>query len=135
MRKRLKSSETNWQTLVGFFPAHGEALARETGAHVRLRGFPSVAALMQPLLLPSARGYSLRETVGRAKLAGLGPVSAVALLKRLRNAAGWFHRRCEALLREQALIRPARDKQRALRLVESTLVKEPGKTGSLWRLP
>lgn len=134
MQKRLKSSEKNWRTLVTLFPTDWEDLARETRANVRLRGFPSVEALMQTLLLHVARGYSLREAAVRAKLAGLGRVSDVALLKRLRNAEGWFHILCVALLQEQAVVVPPRNRQLALRLVDSTTIKEPGKTGSLWRL-
>lgn len=70
---------------------------------MRLRGFPSLEALMQTLLLHVARGYSLRETVVRAKLAGLGQVSDVALLKRLRKAESWLQRLCLALLQEEGV--------------------------------
>jgi hypothetical protein len=134
MRKRLKSSEKNWKTLVSFFPAGWEALAAETGANVRLRGFRSVEGLMRTLLLHVARGHSLREAVGRAKMAGLACVSDVALLKRLRNAGGWLQGLCIALLQEQGVAVLPGKKHFTLRLVDSTLVKEPGKTGSLWRV-
>src|SRR5216683_425459 len=134
MRKTLKNSEKNWRTLVSFFPADWEDVAAETGANVRLRGFQSVEALMRTLLLHVARGYSLRETVVRAKLVGLARVSDVALLKRLRKAEGWLQALCVALLHEQGIEIPQGGKQLALRLVDSTLVKEPGKTGSLWRV-
>jgi hypothetical protein len=89
---------------------------------------------MHTLLLHVARGYSLRETVVRAKLAGLANVSDVALLKRLRRAEGWFQTLCVALLQEQGVMVPQADKQLAIRLVDSTTIKEPGKTGSLWRV-
>jgi hypothetical protein len=98
MQKKRAARETNWQTLVSFFPANWKELATETRANVRLRGFRSVDALMRTLLLHVARGYSLRETVVHARLARLATVSDVALLKRLRSAEEWFRTLCVVLL-------------------------------------
>ncbi len=134
MQKKRTRRETNWQTLVSFFPSNWKELATETRANVRLRGFRSVDALMCTLLLHVARGYSLRETVVRARMARLARVSDVALLKRLRSAEEWFHTLCVALLQEQGLELPQTPLQLRLRLVDSTMIKEPGKTGSLWRV-
>jgi hypothetical protein len=134
MQKRRTRRETNWQTLVSFFPPDWEHLATETRANVRLRGFRSVDALMRTLLLHVARGYSLRETVVRARMAQLAKVSDVARLKRLRSAEEWFHALCVALLQEQGIEMPQAQPQLPLRLVDSTTLKEPGTTGSLWRV-
>jgi Transposase DDE domain len=133
MQKKRSRRPTNWQTLVSFFPANWKALAKETGANMRLRGFRSVEALIQTLLLHVARGYSLRETVVHARLAQLARVSDVALLKRFRSAEEWFRTLCIALLQEQGIEMPQTHSQLRLRLVDSTIIKEPGKTGSLWR--
>jgi hypothetical protein len=75
----------------------------------------------------------MRETVVRAGQANLAKLSAVALFKRLRKSRAWLQELCQALFEERGFQtrRPAR---RALRLVDSTVVKEPGKTGSLWRI-
>jgi hypothetical protein len=89
---------------------------------------------MRTLLLHVARGYSLRETVVRARIARLARVSEVALLKRLRSAEEWFRTLCIALLQEQGTKIPQAHSQIHLRLVDSTTIKEPGKTGSLWRV-
>jgi hypothetical protein len=134
MQKKRRCRETNWQTLVSFFPANWKELARETRANTRLRSCRSVEALMQTLLLHVARGYSLRETVVHARLSRLARVSDVALLKRLRRADGWFRTLCVALLQAQGITMPQAHSQVRLRLVDSTLIKEPGKTGSLWRV-
>jgi hypothetical protein len=56
MQKKRPRRETNWQTLVSFFPSTWKELAAETRANVRLRGFRSVDALMRTLLLHVARG-------------------------------------------------------------------------------
>ena len=106
----------------------------ETGASRRLRGVRSVEALLRTLLLHLARGYSLHETVVRAKAAGVAELSAVALFKRLRTAEEWLHELCRALLPTTGVILPENNRPRHLRLVDSTTVKEPGTTGSLWRI-
>jgi hypothetical protein len=89
---------------------------------------------MRTLLLHVARGYSLRETVVRARLARLAYVSDVALLKRLRSAEEWLRTLCVALLPAQGIEMPQAHPQLCFRLVDSTTIKEPGKTGSLWRV-
>lgn len=71
----------NWEVLLSLFPENWRALAKETGAMVRkLRSFESEDAVMRTLLIHIARGYSLRETVVKAKMAGIADVSDVALL-------------------------------------------------------
>jgi Transposase DDE domain len=134
MQKKRTSRETNWQTLVSFFPPNWKHLATETRANVRLRGFRSVEALMRTLLLHLARGYSLRETAVRARMARLARVSEVALLKRLRSAEEWVRTLCVALVQAQGIAMPQAPPQVRLRLGDSTTIKEPGKTGSLWRV-
>lgn len=133
--RKLTIGEKNWQTLLSLFPSNWRELAVETEASRRLRGVPSVEALMRTLLLHLARGYSLHETVVRAKAAGVAELSTVALFKRLRNAEEWFHELCRALLPITGVNLPENDLPLHLRLVDSTTVKEPGKTGSLWRIP
>jgi DDE family transposase len=89
---------------------------------------------MRTLLLHVARGYSLRETVVRARMARLAWVSDVALLKRFRSAEEWLRTLGVALLQAQGIEMPQAQPQLRLRLVDSTTIKEPGKTGSLWRV-
>jgi hypothetical protein len=89
---------------------------------------------MRPLVLHVARGYALRETGVRARLARLATVSDVALLKRLRSAEEGFRTLRVALWQAQGIEMPQVHSQLRLRLVDSTTIKEPGKTGSLWRV-
>jgi hypothetical protein len=93
-----------------------------------------VAALRQTLLLHVARGYALRETVVQARRAWLAQVSEVARLKRVRRAEEGLRTLCVALLQEQGLPLPQAPSHLRLRLVDSPLIKESGKTGSLWRV-
>ena len=124
----------DWQVLLSLFPKDWEKQAKESGALARLRGFSSAEALLRTILLHVARGYSLRETVVQARAAKLASVSDVALLKRLRNAEIWLRNLCLEMLRENGVALQAEPTTRRVRVVDGTLVKEPGKTGSQWRL-
>jgi hypothetical protein len=128
------AADEDWGVLLSLFPAGWAEDAVNTGAVERLRGFSSPETLLRTLLLHVARGYSLRETVVRAKLAGLANVSDVALLKRLRNCEPWLRTMCLDLLRENGVLLPDTDRTRRMRVVDGTVVKEPGKTGSQWRI-
>ena len=77
----------------------------------------------------------MRETVGpgRARQAHLADLSDVALLKRLKKSKGWLHALCVRLFEEQGLaVVPGAAFQ--VRAVDATTVKEPGPSGSPWRL-
>ena len=102
----------------------------QSGAVQRLRGFPSPDVLLRMLLLHVARGYSLRDTVVRAKLTNWADISDVALLKRLRNSEEWLRSLCVELLRENVAYRLEEPITRTIRIVDGTIVREPGKTGS-----
>jgi hypothetical protein len=60
-------------------------------------------------------------------------MSDVALLKKLRQSEGWLQKLCVGLLQESELAQPAKAGLK-MRLVDGTLVSEPGKTGSQWRV-
>ena len=127
--------DENWNTLLSLLPEHWEDLAISTGAMTRkMRNFDSAGAILRTLLLHIARGYSLRETVVRCKAAGLASVSDVALLKRLRLSKNWLKALCFSLLTERGLTLPQEKRHFNMRLVDGTVVKEPGKTGSQWRI-
>jgi len=125
--------EEDWPILLSFFPDDWVELASSTNALKGLRKDKVAEYYMRTLLLHIGCGYSLRETVVRAKLANLADISDVALVKRLRKAKDWLHSLCVALFREQgiAMVNPSGFQAR---LFDATNVKEPGKTGSLWRI-
>jgi hypothetical protein len=129
----MRVAEENWKVLASLFPAGWQQMAWQSGAVNRLRGFPSTEVLLRVLLLHVARGYSLRETVVRAKLANWTDISDVALLKRLRNSEEWLRLLCIELLRENVACR-LEGLGRTIRIVDGTIVREPGKTGSQWRI-
>ncbi len=127
--------DENWDVLLSAFPSGWRQLARETGAiKHELKEFRSESDLLRVLLMHVGKGYSLRETAVIAKAAGLADVSDVALLKRLRRSEIWLLRLCQTLLLETGISTPPINCGMRLRLVDGSIIKEPGKTGSQWRL-
>src|SRR2546425_9308419 len=113
--------KASWK-LASLFPAGWQQMAWQSGAVERLRRFPSPDLLLRMLLLHVARGYSLRETVVRAKLANWTNISDVALLKRLRNSEEWLRSLCIELLRENIAYRQEEAVSRTIRIVDGTIV-------------
>ena len=109
-------------------------MALQSGAFEQLREFPSPGVLLRTLLLQVGRGYSLRETAVRAKLAHWADVSDVALLKRLRKSEDWLRALCVELLLENSVKWGKEAASSRIRIVDGTIVKEPGRTGSQWRI-
>lgn len=128
------AADENWRVLVSLFPRGWDRLAFSQGAVERLRGFPNTEALLRTLLLHVGKGYSLRETAVQAEVAGLANVSDVTILNRLRQAEDWLHRLCQELLQEMGVALPMPPSGRNVRLLDGTLVQEPGRTGSSWRI-
>ena len=125
--------DEDWELLISMMPKGWRELARQTGATKGLRKVKEEGDCLRTLLLHLACGYSLRETAARAKEAGLADLSDVALLKRLRKSKDWLHGLCRQLLLEQG---PMSEPPACghLRLVDATAIKEPGPTGSVWRI-
>ena len=125
--------QEDWELLVSFLPDNWQDLAAETGALKGLRKNKSAENLLRVLLLHLGCGHSLRETAVRARQEGLAELSSVALWNRLRKSQAWLRSLCLELFRERGVeLSEAGSMQ--VRAVDATTVKEPGKTGSLWRV-
>ena len=130
---QLNAAEEDWEVLRSFFPADWKQLARSSGAIKGLRQDKSEENYLRIMLMHLGCGLSMRETVVRAQEAHLANLSDVALLKRIRKSQEWLFQLCRALFEERDLRLKVRA-GRTLRLIDATEVKEPGKTGSLWRI-
>jgi len=127
-------AEEDWAVLVSLFPEGWERQAKETGAMERQRGITIPETLLRLFLLHVARGYSLRETAVRAGESGLATISDVGLLKRLRRSEDWLHWLCAQLVSENGVQMPQQKDRGSVRIVDGTVIREPGKTGSQWRI-
>ena len=131
--RTLNAVDEDWGLLISFFPPAWQNLARKTGALKGLRQDKSEEKFLRVLLMHLGCGFSLRETVVRAREAHLADLSDVALLKRLRKSKGWLHELCCQLFAERGIQDPE-GRIAGLRLMDATVVKEPGQTGSQWRI-
>ena len=123
----------DWELLMSFFPADWRRQAQSSGALKGLRQDKSAESYLRVLLLHLGCGFSLRETIVRAQQAGLADLSDVALLKRLRKSRAWLQQLCCSLFAERRCS-PVGEEARPWRLLDGSLVSEPGKTGSQWRI-
>lgn len=125
--------DKDWDVLTRFFPAQWQHLAIQTGALKGLRKNKDPGNLLRTLMIHLACGCSLRETSVRSRLAEIADLSDVALLKRLRKCKDWLRALCQAMFLERGVRMDGLDGFQP-RLLDATTVKEPGKTGSLWRI-
>lgn len=132
--------DEDWQLIEALLPDGWMDKARELNAFRRARGIEDPRALLRVMLIHLAEGCGLRETAARAALAGLADVSDVALLKRLRSCGPWFEWLTRALRAAPELNSGTPSPlsnilgDRTLKVVDGSVVSEPGVTGSKWRL-
>jgi hypothetical protein len=128
--------ERDWEFLLAFLPVGWEGKAKELGALRRCRKVPNAQVLLRALLIHLAEGCSLRETAVRARAGGIVDLSDVTIKNRLEGAGEWFRWMSTALMSEWVTRQPpgVLSGPWKVRVVDGTQVKEPGPTGSLWRL-
>ncbi len=126
----------DFEFLLTFLPDGWEGKAKELGALRRCRKVPDAKILLRLLLIHLAEGCSLRETATRAKQGGLVDVSDVTVMDRLRRAGEWFRWMGAELMAQWVATRPSKvfGGPWNVRVVDGTHVKEPGPTGSSWRI-
>ena len=127
--------EEEWEFLTDLLPKDWREQARTTGALRRARSVSSADCLLQLILMHTATGLSLRQTVVRARQQSIADLSDVALLKRLRASEPWLRSltaQMTDLAETGALQRLSA--QRRVRAVDATTVEEHGGAGTVWRV-
>jgi RNase P protein component len=130
--------DKDWRLIESLLPTGWMDKARQFKAFQRTGGIKDACVLLRVMLIHLAQGCGLRATAARASLDGLAEVSDVALLKRLRSCGPWFEWMSQQLRAAPELAWPGclgglAGKHR-VRLVDGSVVSEPGATGSQWRL-
>lgn len=133
--KPVNLLEEEWEFLAELLPEDWREQARTTGAFRRARDIPSADCLLQLILMHTATGLSLRQTVVRARQQRIADISDVALLKRLRSSEPWL-RRLNSQMAEMGEVAAVRRlcAQRRVRVVDATTVQEQGGAGTDWRV-
>jgi len=115
-------------------PAGWQQAAMESGAVKRFaRDSLLREVLLRTLLLHVGLGYSLRETVVRARFANWADVAMWLYSTHAEQRAMVASPVCVALLARVDTLYPE-GQVGAVRIVDGTIVKESGKTGSQWRI-
>ena len=132
--ERFEGLSEDWEVIERVLPDGWQEAARLTGALRRTRGFKDAASLLRVMLIHLVDGCSLRETAVRAQAGGLADVSDVALLGRLRGCGEWFRWMVEQMSRRLSTTTQDVLAGKRVRLVDASVVCEPGATGSTWRI-
>lgn len=128
------NNDQDWQRLLAFLPppAELEESAKKTGALVRRRVVTSAPMLLRLMLVYALLCFSQAETAAWAARAWKVQLTDHALDYRFQHAGPWLqHLVVQALaarVREQAAAGVA------LRLIDGTVLTEPGSKGTDWRL-
>ncbi|HEY9825965.1 MAG TPA: transposase [Stenomitos sp.] len=108
-------------------------MARESKALQRKRGIRSAQDLLRLILFYASSNWSLRLVGAWALLNGIGYLSDVAILKRLRNSQAWIGKLVVRLLQKRVSALQQLPGVR-LRVVDATTISIPGSRGIDWRI-
>jgi len=122
----------DWPYVLSLMPPDLEESAATKLALRRRREIESAGDLLRLALAYGLGDFSLRQAAAWAQLQGLGRLSDVAVLKRLRQAADWLGHLVVRWLQERGLTTavPAL----SVRVVDATVICEPGSRGTDWRV-
>jgi hypothetical protein len=122
---------SGWDDFLRCLPANWREIAESSGVLKGQRKDKDPETLMHVLMLHLLCGYSLRETSAAAEEANIASLSDVALLKRLRKSTGMFRGLCSEMFGEFRNNDDLSDYR--IRVVDGTIIKEPGQFGTQWR--
>ena len=129
-----RRSDDEWRIVLRLLPDGWRAAARTQGAFLRPRDdLREPADLLRLLLFHAVGDGSLRSTVAEAEHVGLGRLSNVALLKRLRSSVAWLTWLSTGLVAKTREQLPALQGYRP-RAIDSTTLQAPASRGTSWRL-
>ena len=126
-------SDAEWERIQRMLPVDLEVTARDSGALTRRRQVRCAADLLRIVLAYAVCDFSLRLLGVWCVLRGLGDLSDVALLKRVRGSQRWLGSLLVAVLRQRRLMLAGLPVVR-LRLIDATVISQPGSTGTDWRV-
>lgn len=125
-----------WPVLKRFLPEGWDEKAFKLGALKRKRKISTPDVLLRVMLIHLADGKSLRTTAAYALQAGICSVNDVSLLHRLKACSEWFRWMAMELMEQTHFSLPPEQFSNKfnIRLVDGTVIKEPGSTGTNWRI-
>lgn len=120
--------DERWRFVVGLLPRDLEESAVRSLVIRRRRAIGSAGELVRLALAYGLCDLSLRQVAAWAQIAGVGRLSDVAVLKRLRAAGEWLGEVVLACLRERGVSSPWEGSR--LVIADATVVSKPGSQGT-----
>lgn len=133
--ERLSTQQAGqeWEQLQESMGIDLEQSARQSKAIQRVRQIRTAADLLRLILFFASSNWSLRLCGVWALACGIGYLSDVAILKRLRNSYLWLGYLVATLLRRRCNHLHSLPGVR-LRILDATTLSAPGSTGTDWRI-
>ena len=122
-----------YERVIAAIPLDLEITARETRALVRRREVRRAIDLLRMVLAYAICDWSLRMVGAWCLLKGIGNMSDVAVLKRLRKCNRWLGELIAAMLLKRRLRLTSMPGVR-IRLIDATALSQPGSRGTDWRV-
>lgn len=126
----------DWVILKKFLPSNWQEKAKEFGAITRKRKINNPETLLKAILIYLVEGRSFRTISAYLEEAGICDINDAALINRLRLSENWLHWMALELV-QNLKCRPlpvSSSKKFDVKLVDGSVVKEPGIRGTKWRL-
>ena len=123
----------SWESIQEKLGLDLESTAKETKALQRKRGITRAKDLLRLILFYVTSDWSLRLVGAWALLNGIGYLSDVAVLKRLRNSQKWIGKLVGTILQKRVSVLKSMPGVR-LRVVDATTISVQGSKGIDWRL-
>lgn len=121
-----------WEDFLSIMPENWLNVSREMEIMKGAKRDKDFVNALHTIMIHLGTGASLKETAAYAKTAGLCDLSSVSLFNRLVKFGPYFKTMCQGMVRDNnfgTVFLPER-----LILVDATDVREPGPTGSHYRL-
>lgn len=125
---------SDWERVLARLPRGWEERARAHGAFERRRAVRTAGDLLRLVLGAAVQGRGQRLVASWADVAAIGRLSGEAVGKRVRKARAWLSAEVGLLLglRREQWAGPSGRAVR-VRLVDATVISEPGRQGTDWR--
>ena len=129
-----KLVEKDWEDVQAWLPPNLEVLALASGVIQRRRSVRNGKDVLRLALAYSLLDLSLRSVSAWMAGAGIGQMSDVAVLKRLKSAPPFLEVLLVEMLNRRISEPVSMELPLKVRLIDATTVSEPGSTGTDWRL-
>lgn len=132
METRELLDDAKWAQVLEHLPEGYEEAAFRLRAIQRRRVFRSGSDVLRVAMAYAVCDLPLRPTAVWVKTSGLGEISSPGVLKRLRKATDWLGWLVLTCLADRAGAK--RGPGAPVRILDATVVSEPGSRGTVWRL-